>query len=134
VNPDRLDELRGVYAAVNTRDLEAIAEFGRRHPSFEWTAAADEVDSDTRTGELEDLRYWRDLFATFDELTTVIEREIVLDDEHVIFAVRHHARGAASGAEADRREAHLWGLKGDRVDSLREFATVEEAREAAARG
>jgi ketosteroid isomerase-like protein len=133
VNAERLSELRGLYRAVNDRDLATIAEFGRRNPSFEWTAAPDEVDRETRTEELQNLRYWRDIFEAFDALRTVIEREIVLDDEHVVFLVHHHARGAASGAEVDRREAHLWEVKGDCVVSLREFATVDEAR-AAARG
>jgi ketosteroid isomerase-like protein len=134
VRPERLDELRELYRAVNDRDVETIAEFGRRNPSFEWTAAPDEVDRDTRTAELQGLRYWRDIFEAFDELRTVIEQEVVLDDEHVIFLVHHHARGAASGAEVDRREVHLWEARGGCVVSLREFATIEEAREAAEQG
>jgi hypothetical protein len=44
----------------------------------------------------------------------------------------HHARGAASGTETDRQEAHLWETEWDGVVSRREFATVEDAREAAA--
>jgi hypothetical protein len=32
----------------------------------------------------------------------------------------------------DRQEVHLWTARGDRIESLREFGSVEEAREAAA--
>ena len=117
--------------ALTAASVAALTDFGRRNPSFEWTAAADEVDRDTRTAELRGLRYWKNLFEAFDEFRTVIEREVVLDDEHVVFLVRHHARGTASGAAADRREAHLWAANADSVVSLREFATLEEARQSA---
>jgi hypothetical protein len=49
----------------------------------------------------------------------------------VIFVVRHRVRGAASGVRVDREEVHLWTARNDRIESLREYRTVEEAREAA---
>ena len=49
----------------------------------------------------------------------------------MIFVVRHFVRGAASGVRVDRQEVHLWTARGDQVESLREYRTVEEALEAA---
>jgi ketosteroid isomerase-like protein len=40
-------------------------------------------------------------------------------------------RGAASGVSVDRSEVHLWTVRDGRIESLREYRTVEEALEAA---
>jgi hypothetical protein len=49
----------------------------------------------------------------------------------MICVVRHRVHGAASGVSVDRREVHLWTARDDRLESLREYGTVEEARTAA---
>jgi ketosteroid isomerase-like protein len=59
-----------------------------------------------------------------------IEDVIDLGPDSAIFAVRHRVRGAASGAEVERAEAHLWTMRDGRVASLREYPSVEEARQA----
>ena len=61
-----------------------------------------------------------------------MSREIVLGTAGAIFVVRHRVRGAASGAEVEREEVHLWRTVDDRVVGMEEFLTVDEARAAAA--
>jgi ketosteroid isomerase-like protein len=134
VKPKHLDLIRQVYDAMNRRDVAALKRFGAAHPDFEWTSSAEEPDGGSHMGPAEALAYSRDLFETFDRLETQVEQEIALDATHAVFLVRHRIRGAASGAEADRREVHLWTVDGERVTSLREFATLEEARVAAGAG
>jgi ketosteroid isomerase-like protein len=46
-----------------------------------------------------------------------------------MLVVSHDARGAASGVQTRRREAHLWTFRQGGAVSLREYPTVEEARE-----
>jgi ketosteroid isomerase-like protein len=73
----------------------------------------------------------RELFETFERLETEIREVIHLGPDAAIFMVHHQVRGAASGAEVERGEAHLWSKREGRIASLREFATAQEAREAA---
>jgi ketosteroid isomerase-like protein len=132
VKPAALDAIARLYDAMNRRDLDAMRQFGREHPDFSWESNQDELDSPGRLDRGEVFAYARDLFEIFDRLETEIVERIDLGPEQVIFVVRHRVRGAASGASVDRQEVHLWTACGDRVESLREFGTVDEARRAAA--
>jgi ketosteroid isomerase-like protein len=77
------------------------------------------------------LAYVEELFHSFDRNETEIERIVDLGPDTAAFVVRHHVRGAISGAEARRREVHLWRMSDGGPISLREFLTLEEAVEAA---
>ena len=134
MKPEHLDLIRQVYDAMNRRDVEALKRFGAANPGFSWSSSAEELDSIGHLDADEAFAYSLELFELFDRLETEIEEEIALDARHAVFLVRHRIRGAASGAEADRQEAHLWTVDDSRVVSLREYATLEEARKAAAAG
>lgn len=120
-----------IYDALNRRDLAELRRLSGDRPEFEWSSAGDEIDAGTRRGTDETMAYFDDLFDVFDEMRTTIDEEIDLGADQAIFVVHHGVRGAASGAWADRREAHLWTFDGDAIASLREFPTAEEARKAA---
>jgi ketosteroid isomerase-like protein len=127
-----LEVIRGLYEAMSRRDLAALEAYAKENPDFEWQSAPDEPDTDVRRGG-EPLAYTRDLFETFERLETEIRDVIDLGPDAAIFVVHHTFRGATSGAEVERSEAHLWAKKDGRVASLREFATIEEARACAPR-
>jgi ketosteroid isomerase-like protein len=131
VKPENLDAINRLYDAMNRRDTAALRELGKEHPNFSWESNADELDSPGRLEGDALAAYSRDLFQIFDELETEIVEQIDCGPEHVIFEVRHRVRGAASGIRVDRSEVHLWTARGDQVESLREYRTVEEALEAA---
>jgi len=131
VKPQQLDAINRLYDAMNRRDMQALRALGRENPNFSWESNADELDSPGRLDNHEVLAYSRELFEIFDELETEIVERIDCGPEHVIFEVRHRVRGAASGIRVDRSEVHLWTVRGDQVESLREYRTVEEALEAA---
>jgi ketosteroid isomerase-like protein len=131
VKPELLDAIHRLYDAMNRRDVAALRALGREHPNFSWESNADELDSPGRLDNDEVLAYSRELFEIFDELQTEIVEQVACGPEHVIFEVRHRVRGAASGIRVDRSEVHLWTVRGDEVDSLREYRTVDEALEAA---
>jgi ketosteroid isomerase-like protein len=131
VRPEDLELIRGLYDAMNRRDLTALREFTAVNPGFEWQSSRDEPDPGVRRGGDKAFAYTRELLDMFERLETEIEETIDLGPEAAVFMVNHRVRGAASGADAERREAHLWTTRDGRVASLREFPTAEEAREAA---
>lgn len=132
VNPHALETIDRLYDAMNRRDVDMLRELGRQHPGFSWESDTGELDSPGRLEREEVLGYMLDLFQIFDELGTEVLERIDLGPDHMICVVRHTGRGASSGVRVDRQEVHLWTARGDRVESLREFESVEEAREAVA--
>jgi ketosteroid isomerase-like protein len=132
VKPEHLETIQRLYDAMNRRDVDALRQLGREHPNFSWESNEDELDSPGRLDGNEVLDYSRELFEIFDELETEVVERIDIDEEHVIYVVCHHVRGAASGVRVDRQEVHLWTVRDDRIESLREFRSVAEARKAAA--
>ena len=131
MKPEPLAAIHRLYDAMNRRDMTALRALGREHPNFSWESNADELDSPGRLDNHAVLAYSRELFEIFDELETEIVEEVDCGPDHVIFEVRHRVRGAASGVRVDRSEVHLWTVRGDQVESLREYRTVDEALEAA---
>ena len=131
MKPEPLAAIHRLYDAMNRRDMAALRALGQEHPNFSWEANADELDSPGRLDNHEVLASSRELFEIFDELETEIVEEVDCGPDHVIFEVRHRVRGAASGVRVDRSEVHLWTVRGDQVESLREYRTVDEALEAA---
>jgi ketosteroid isomerase-like protein len=132
VKPHLLEAIDRLYDAMNRRDAEALRELRAQHPDFSWESNSDELDSPGRLDGHELAAYTRELFQIFDELQTEILERIDLGPDQIICVVRHRVRGAASGVSVDRQEVHLWTTRGDRIESLREYRSVEEAREAAA--
>jgi ketosteroid isomerase-like protein len=129
VNEERRTVIRGLYDAMNRRDMEELKRLGRRFPDFEWRSAPDEIDGDTREGAAS-LAYSRNIFELFAEMQTTIEEEVELGPDQLILVVFHDVRGAASGVQTGRREAHLWTFRQGGAVSLGEYSTVEEALEA----
>ena len=133
MNEERRTLIRRIYDAMNRRDIEELQRIGRRFSDFEWRSAPDEIDADTHRGAASALAYARGVFELFAEVQTTIEEEIALGPDQLILVVSHDALGATSGAQTERREAHLWTFREGGAVSLREYLTVEEAREAANR-
>jgi ketosteroid isomerase-like protein len=131
VKPQLLEAIDRLYDAMNRRDMEALVQLGKEHPDFSWESNADELDSPGRLDGKEVLAYSRELFEIFDEVWTDVLERIDLGPDQMICVVRHRVRGAASGIRVDREEVHLWTAREGKVESLREFRSVDEAREAA---
>jgi ketosteroid isomerase-like protein len=130
VNEERRELIRRLYDAMNRRDLRELEELGGRFRDFEWRSAPDEIDSDTRRGAASALAYSRNIFELFAEMQTTIEEEIELGPDQLILVVFHDVRGATSGVQTGRREAHLWTYRHGGSVSLHEYSTIEEALEA----
>ena len=133
MSPENVRLIHSVYAAINRRDMAALQEMLEASPDYEWETGPDMPDPGRRIGPDSTLRHLEETFAAFDRINTVVREVIDLGPAGAIFLVRHHARGAASGAEVQRDEVHFWRTEDDRVVGLEEFLTVEDARAAAAR-
>jgi ketosteroid isomerase-like protein len=131
VSPEELELIRGLYDAMSRRDLAALRAFADANPDFEWQSSPDEPDARVRRGRESNIAYSRELFEAFEVLRTGVEEVIDLGPDAAILMVRHRVRGASSGVEVERGEAHLWTKRDGRIASLREFRTAEEARRAA---
>jgi ketosteroid isomerase-like protein len=132
VKPELLEDIERLYDAMNRRDADTLREVRARHPGFSWESNSDELDSPGRIEGKDLAAYTRDLFQIFDELDSQVLERIELGPDQLICVVRHSVRGATSGVRVDRQEVHLWTTRNDRIESLREFGSVEEARQAAA--
>jgi ketosteroid isomerase-like protein len=132
VKPELLEAIGRLYDAMNRRDLDALRQLGREHPDFSWESNEDELDSPGRLERGEVFEYSRELFEIFDELETEILEQVDIGPDHVIYRVCHHVRGASSGISVNREEVHLWTARDGRVESLREFRSVDAAHAAAA--
>jgi ketosteroid isomerase-like protein len=128
---EQLALIHQVYDAMNRQDLEALRRLGEEHPEYRWRNAPDMPESGLRDREA-GMAYVEDLFRQFDLTHTEIEQVVELGDDRAAFVVHHRVRGAQSGAEATRREVHLWHVRDDQVVGMTEYLTLEEARAAAA--
>ena len=131
MTPDDLELIRGLYRAISSRDVAALQAFAEANPDFEWQPAPDEPDPSVKRGRSRTLAYSQELFETFETLESEVRDVLDLGPDAAIFLVHHRVRGAASGVEVERSEAHLWTKRDGRLASLREFPTLEEARECA---
>ncbi len=131
MKPEVVEAIERLYAAMNRRDEAALREFRSKHPGFSWDSNTDELDSPgVLTGD-QLAEYSQELFRIFDELETEVLERIDLGPDQLICVVRHRVRGASSGVRVDRQEVHLWTARDNRIESPREFRSVEEARRAA---
>ena len=130
MSPENLAKIRSVYEAMNRRDMAALERLADEHPDYRWRNSSDMVEPDVRDGPQSTLSYVAGLFETFGEMNTVIEEVQDLGPDAAVFVVRHWVRGAASGAEGERSEVHLWRARDGKVVGLEEFLTLEEARAA----
>jgi ketosteroid isomerase-like protein len=101
-------------------------------PDIEWAVRRDLPDAGVYHGH----DGTRDVIARFDEVLDDIWMEpvelIAVDEQHVVAPLRWGGRGKGSGVEfEERRETWLFTVRDGRIVQITEFATREEAIEAA---
>jgi ketosteroid isomerase-like protein len=131
VKPELLAAVDRLYDAMNRRDMAVLQGSEGVHPDFAWESNQDELDAPGRLEGGEVLAYQKELFEIFDQLETEVLERIDVGPDRLICVVRHSVRGAASGAQVNRQEVHLWTARDGLIESLREYRSVEEALAAA---
>jgi ketosteroid isomerase-like protein len=130
MSPKSSDVVREQFEAFELGGVEAIAEFW--HPEIEWRAvegAADDVG--TMCGHDALRRYYQDWIDTLEDLRAEVGEVFLEDDDRVAVVVHHSGRGRASGVQTEGRYYVACIVREGQIVAGREFATRQEALEAA---
>jgi ketosteroid isomerase-like protein len=119
--------LRDQYAAVNERDWDRAMSHYADDVTLIVTGSG--IRAGTFEGKEAVGRWYGDWMGTFDrdlhfEITTLEE----LDDGSVVLIADHRARGRASGVELEEPIAWQYRLSDGKIDEVRGFESVEDAR------
>jgi ketosteroid isomerase-like protein len=129
MSQENVDVVRAQFAALGHGGLEAVARFW--HPDIEWRAIEGALDDvGVMRGEDAVRRYYQDWIDTVDHLQVVVE-VIAEAGEQVVVVARNSGRGRVSGAPSTGRYYVACIVRDGRIASGREYATREQALEAA---
>jgi ketosteroid isomerase-like protein len=128
MSQENVEIVRQVLEAFGS-DLDRVAKF--LDPEIDWRAiegAPDDIG--VFKGHEAMRRYWEEWFEIFD-LVRIEPEELIDTDERVVVVMRVVVRPKGSDAEMDIRYATVYTVRNGRVVRGREYATREEALEAA---
>ncbi len=128
MSQQNVEIVRQCYSAFNDRRTDAVTDL--IDPRFRWEPSPDDPEREPRIGREQTLSFLDAQWKALPGLHTEIE-DVIDGEAEVVAVVRHTAVVPGSDAEIERWEAHLWTLRNGRIRSLREFATREQALEAA---
>jgi ketosteroid isomerase-like protein len=119
------------FGQPKTENLQAwLDEFV--DPDVDWRAAEGQVDDVGGMRGTEAVRhYMADWLDTFDDLTFTPDELIEVDVERVLVCQRMGGRAKQSGIETQLSFAVIYTVRDGRLVTVREYATKEEALEAA---
>jgi ketosteroid isomerase-like protein len=129
MSQENVEIVRRYLAAYDSGGLDAVAEFW--HPDIEWRAVEGYLDDVGLVRGPDELRqYYRQWEETFDAAWTEIEKLIEAGDQ-VVAVLRGVGRMKDSDAEIDIRYAVVISIRDGKIARGREYATREQALEAA---
>jgi ketosteroid isomerase-like protein len=129
MSEENVEIVRRSIAAYDSGGLDAVAAFW--HPDIDWRAVEGYLDDVGLIRGPDGLRqYYRQWEETFDAGRTEIE-ELIDAGDQVIAVLRGVGRMKGSDAEIDLRYAVVISIRDGKIASGREYATREEALEAA---
>jgi len=130
MSQENVESVRTALDAMARSGLDALAEH--------WT---DDIDHRAIEGALDDRgpmhgqeavrAYLQDWFDTFDDLTIESKELIDAGEDQVVAVLRISGRARLSGVETDLTFAILYTLRDAKIARGREYATRDEALEAA---
>jgi ketosteroid isomerase-like protein len=122
------EQVRRFYEAFNRRDLDVIIAITQ--PDCDWLPNPDDPEQGVRTGIRSLVAGMKELWETLERLHAEIE-ELTEIGDRILLCVHHTAVVKGSEAVIERREVHLWAIKGGKLARLMEFPDRETALEAA---
>jgi ketosteroid isomerase-like protein len=130
MSEENLEIVRRWFAAGNRGGMDAAAEFW--HPDINWRAMEGALDDvGVFHGPDAMRRYYEQWEETFEDTRTEIE-ELIDRGDQAVAVVRGIGRMKGSDAEVDIRFAIVISFRDGKICRGREYATREEALEAAA--
>jgi ketosteroid isomerase-like protein len=128
MSEERLNDLRGLYAALSRGDTQAVIE--HLHPDAELHQPRDSPDADSYFGRDEVVRGTGDFLSAWEDFTFEPRELTVIGDGALVHIVLV-ARGKGSGVEVTRSLFHGWTFRDGRPQRLFVCLTRDEALEAA---
>src|SRR2546428_11270066 len=117
MSQENLEIVRRAYAVFD-KDLDRL--LALLDPTVEWISPSDAIEPGVREGH----QGVRDAFAAtamaWDEPTHTPEDFLDADDR-VFAVVTFRGRGRGSGMQAERREFHLWTVRGGAIARFQRF-------------
>ena len=130
MSEENVEIVRQYVAAYSEGGTDAWAEFW--HPDINWRAMEGALDDiGVMRGPEAMRRYYRQWEETFDEIRTEPDELIDVGGDQVLAVVRSVGRMKGSDAEVDIRYAVVISIREGKIGKGREFASREEALEAA---
>src|SRR4051812_31916258 len=130
MSEENVENVRGGYEAFARGDLDSVLD--RLDPDVDWyPAIAPILGVETLRGKEAVRRFFtRDLFEGFDEFRA---EPLSIEDfgDFVVVMVRYTGRGDTSGLEINQTFATLYELRNGKTLTMRDYATRDEALEAA---
>ncbi len=127
---ENVEVVRRSWEALEDGGIDATAEFW--HPDIEWRAVEGALDDvGVFSGRDAMRRYYEEWLEMFDEFRAELEEVIFATGDRVGGVV--HTAGRARGSErwVEGRYAVIYTVRDRRIVRGREYATAEQAREAA---
>jgi ketosteroid isomerase-like protein len=129
MSQENVELVQSAYELFGVRDLPAF--FGLFDPTLTYANRADEPDARVYQG-VEDFKgYVASWLDAFDDLRFDFHEFVDLGDR-VVVVTDLLGRGRATGADVRGAYVFLWTIREGTVVEVREYATKEEALEAAA--
>lgn len=128
MTPEDLDTVRRAYDAFARGDRDALQEL--LSPDIEWRTTPDVPFLGNYRGLDQFLAALNEWTEPFDELTTTVE-EMIDTGDRVVVRHRMRGRGTDSGVEVDLVLWQVVSVRDGRLATMHDFATREDAMEAA---
>ena len=133
MSPPNVEIVHRFFDAFERRDREGVAAV--LHARVEWRSiAAPLVGVEAMHGRDEALRFLFEQIAEgIEDFRAILEEVRDLPRDQVLSVARYEGRGIASGTEVRMAAAAIWRFEANQIVFFQDFATRDEALEAAAR-
>jgi ketosteroid isomerase-like protein len=132
MSQENVEIVRQSWEAYADDGLDAMTEFWDADINWRAIEGAPD-DAGEMHGREAARRYCQDWLDTFDDLTSVPEEVIDVDDERVIGVQRVTGRARLSGGETELHYAVVYELRVGKIVRVREYTDREQAVRAVAR-
>jgi ketosteroid isomerase-like protein len=121
--------VRRSWQAFAEAGLDAMADYW--DPEINWRAIVGAPDD---VGEMRGIdaarQYVQDWLDTFEDITSVVEELLDVDEERVLAVLRVRGRARLSGVQTELRYAVVYSLRDGKITRVREYADRARALDA----
>jgi ketosteroid isomerase-like protein len=128
MSQENVEVVRKALDSASRGDLDGFS--GALDPAVEWTPVKGDPDYEVHSG-IEAVRAWLESWAeAFPDLSWGAERILDAGGDRVAAIVQFTGSGTASGAKVEHRYGTVFTVRGGKIVSVREYASLRKALEA----